>query len=128
VSGTALSGNPPGNNASGAGTRGVNNSITLDGISIMNSLGSTATLVPNPDALSAVQVQNGNYTAQYGDYLGVHVNQVSASGANKIHWTVYDYLQNDAMNAKSWLSTASTPKGNPAQVPDWMAMANGARC
>lgn len=110
VSGTALTGNPPGNNASGAGTRGVNNSITLDGISIMNNLGSTATLVPNPDALSAVQVQNGNYTAQYGDYLGVHINQVSATGGNKIHGTVYDYLQNDALNAKNWLSTAATVK------------------
>ncbi|QHN03222.1 TonB-dependent receptor [Granulicella sp. WH15] len=110
VSGTALTGNPPGNNASGAGTRGVNNSITLDGVSIMNNLGSTATLVPNPDALSAVQVQNGNYTAQYGDYLGVHINQVSASGTNKIHGTVYDYIQNDALNAKSWLSTSATKK------------------
>jgi hypothetical protein len=110
VSGTALTGNPPGNNASGAGTRGVNNSLTLDGISIMNNLGSTATMVPNPDALSAVQVQNGNYTAQYGDYLGVHINQVTASGTNKIHGTVYDYLQNDALNAKSWLSTSTTKK------------------
>jgi hypothetical protein len=110
VSGTALTGNPPGNTASGAGTRGVNNSLTLDGISIMNNLGSTTTLVPNPDALSAVQVQNGNYTAQYGDYLGVHINQVTATGGNKIHGTVYDYLQNDALNAKSWLSTAATVK------------------
>ena len=110
VSGSALTGNPPGNNASGAGTRGVNNIITLDGISIMNNLGSTTTLVPNPDALSAVQVQNGNYTAQYGDYLGVHINQVSASGTNKIHGTVYDYLQNDALNAKNWLASKTTVK------------------
>ena len=110
ISGTALTGNPPGNNASGAGTRGVNNSITLDGISIMNNLGSTATLVPNPDALSAVQVQNGNYTAQYGDYLGVHINQVSLTGGNKVHGTIYDYFQNDAMNAKAWLSTPATRK------------------
>jgi hypothetical protein len=124
ISGTALTGNPPGNNASGAGTRGVNNSITLDGISIMNNLGSTATLVPNPDALNSVQVQNGNYTAQYGDYLGVHINQVTASGTNKIHGTVYEYLQNDALNAKSWLSTSAT-KNPPVRYNQFGAVVSG---
>ncbi|WP_260704715.1 TonB-dependent receptor [Edaphobacter flagellatus] len=103
ISGNALTGNPPGNRASGSGTRNINNSISLDGISIMNNLITTATLSPNPDALSAVQTQNGNYTAQYGDYLGVHINLVSKSGTNKFHGTVYDYIQNDAMNAKGWL-------------------------
>ncbi|MBS1822842.1 MAG: TonB-dependent receptor [Acidobacteria bacterium] len=105
ISGNALTGNPPGNRASGSGSRNINNSISLDGISIMNNLITTATLSPNPDALSAVQTQNGNYTAQYGDYLGVHINLVSKSGTNKFHGTVYDYIQNDAMNAKSWLAT-----------------------
>jgi hypothetical protein len=124
VSGQALTGNPPGNNASGAGTRGVNNSLTLDGISIMNNLGSTATLVPNPDALSAVQVQNGNYTAQYGDYLGVHINQVTASGTNRIHGTIYDYFQNDALNAKSWLSTSATQK-SPVRYNQFGAVVSG---
>ena len=104
LSGSALTGNPPGVRASGSGTRSINNSISLDGISIMNNLITTATLTPNPDALSSVQTQNGNYTAQYGDYLGVHVNLVSKSGTNNFHGTVYDYIQNDALNAKSWLA------------------------
>ncbi|WP_035359550.1 TonB-dependent receptor [Edaphobacter aggregans] len=103
ISGQALTGNPPGNRASGSGTRNINNSISLDGISIMNNLITTATLSPNPDALSAVQTQNGNYTAQYGDYLGVHINLVSRTGTNKFHGTAYDYIQNDALNAKGWL-------------------------
>jgi len=62
--GSALTGVPPGKTANGAGTRGVNNSLTLDGITIMNNLGSTATVQPNADALEGVQTQNGNYTAQ----------------------------------------------------------------
>jgi hypothetical protein len=110
ISGNALTGNPPGNRASGSGTRNINNSISLDGISIMNNLITTATLSPNPDALSAVQTQNGNYTAQYGDYLGVHINLVSRTGTNKFHGTAYDYIQNDALNAKSWLATPGSKK------------------
>ena len=110
VSGTALTGNPPGNRASGAGTRSINNSISLDGISIMNNLITTAFIVPNADALDSVQTQNGNYTAQYGDYLGVHINEVTKSGTNSFHGTAYDYIQNDAFNAKSWLQPITQHK------------------
>jgi len=108
--GPALTGVPPGKTASGAGTRGVNNSITLDGISIMNNLGSTVTVQPNPDALTAVQTQNGNYTAQYGDYLGVHINEATKSGTNNFHGTVYDYLQNDAFNSRGFNRTPTVPR------------------
>lgn len=110
VAGDALTGNPPGNRASGAGTRNITNVISLDGISLMNNLISTAFIVPNADALDAVQTQNGNYTAQYGDYLGVHINQVTRSGTNKFHGTVYDYIRNDAFNARTWLQPTTQAK------------------
>ena len=110
ISGNALTGGPPGNRASGSGTRNINNSISLDGISIMNNLILTATLSPNPDTLESVQTQNGNYTAQYGDYLGVHINLVTKTGGNAFHGTVYDYIQNDGFNAKSWLASPTARK------------------
>jgi hypothetical protein len=111
VRGNAFTGNPPGESAIGSGTRAVSNSLTLDGITIMNNLGSTSSVSPNPDALESVQTQNGNYTAQYGNYMGVHINMVTKSGTNKLHGTIYDYWQNDALQAKSWLADPSTPKG-----------------
>lgn len=124
ISGNALTGNPPGVRASGSGTRNINNSISLDGISIMNNLITTATLTPNPDALSSVQTQNGNYTAQYGDYLGVHINLVSRSGTNQFHGTVYDYIQNDALNAKSWLAKPGT-KNNKLRYNNFGGVLSG---
>jgi hypothetical protein len=108
--GNPFIGNPPGNGAIGAGTRAVNNSLTLDGITIMNNLGSTSSVSPNPDALGAVQTQNGNYTAQYGNYMGVHIDMVTKSGGNQFHGTAYDYIQNDALNAKSWFGLPGQPK------------------
>ena len=59
----------------------------------------------------AVQTQNGNYTAQYGAYMGVHINVDTKSGTNKLHGTAYDYVQNDFFNAKPFtaLTTARTP-------------------
>ena len=108
---TSYTGVPPGANFIGAGTREVTNSLTLDGITIMNSLGSSSPVTPNPDAVAAVQTQTGNYTAQYGAYMGVHINVDTKSGTNNIHGTVYDYVQNDFFNAKPFtaLSTSRTP-------------------
>lgn len=108
---TSYTGVPPGANFIGAGTREVTNSLTLDGITIMNSLISSSPVTPNPDAVAAVQTQNGNYTAQYGAYMGVHINVDTKSGTNKLHGTVYDYVQNDFFNAKPFtaLTTARTP-------------------
>jgi hypothetical protein len=37
-------------------------------------------VTPNVDAVEEVQIQNGNYTAQYGSYMGVHINLVTKSG------------------------------------------------
>jgi hypothetical protein len=101
---TSFTGVPPGANYIGAGTREVTNSLTLDGITIMNSLISSSPVAPNPDAISAVQVQSGNYTAQYGAYMGIHINSDTKAGTNKIHGTAYDYVQNDFFNAKPWLA------------------------
>ncbi len=108
---TNYTGVPPGANFIGAGTREVTNSLTLDGITIMNSLISSSPVTPNPDAVAAVQTQNGNYTAQYGAYMGVHINVDTKSGTNKLHGTVYDYVQNDLFNAKPFtaLTTSRTP-------------------
>lgn len=108
---TSYTGVPPGANFIGAGTREVTNSLTLDGITIMNSLISNSPVTPNPDAVAAVQTQNGNYTAQYGAYMGVHINVDTKSGTNQLHGTAYDYVQNDFFNAKPFTSlpTARTP-------------------
>jgi hypothetical protein len=109
---TSFTGIPPGANYIGAGTREVTNSLTLDGITIMNSLVSSSPVTPNPDAVSAVQVQSGNYTAQYGAYMGIHINSDTKSGTNTLHGTAYDYVQNDFFNAKPWLASrgSKTPK------------------
>src|ERR1700733_5290259 len=89
---------PPGEDFIGAGQREIQSSMTLDGVSIMNNLITTAPARPSSDMISEVQMQRGNYPAQYGSYLGLHVNLVSKSGTNDLHGAVYDYIQNTALN------------------------------
>ena len=104
------SGVPPGEDFIGAGQREIQNSLNLDGVSIMNNLISLAPARPSSDMISEVQMQSGNYSAQYGSYLGLHINLVSKSGTNDLHGAVYDYIQNTALNASPFLNPAGTPK------------------
>jgi Carboxypeptidase regulatory-like domain/TonB-dependent Receptor Plug Domain len=73
-------GNPPGKGYIAAGTREIQNIVTLDGVSIMNNLIMTTPFHPSPDAVQEMEVQSGTYTAQYGGYMGAHLNVVSKSG------------------------------------------------
>src|SRR5580700_4348858 len=85
---SSYSGVPPGEDFIGAGQREIQNSLSLDGVSIMNSLISLAPARPSSDMIAEVQMQSGNYPAQYGSYLGVHINMVSKSGTNSVHGAV----------------------------------------
>jgi hypothetical protein len=123
--GSALTGLPPGITASGAGTRGVNNDITLDGISIMNNLGTTVFVVPDPDTLDSVQTTNGNYTAQYGNYIGIHINESTRSGTNKYHGEIYDFLQNDDLNSRGFNRNTIVPGKNPVRYNLFGGLADG---
>jgi Carboxypeptidase regulatory-like domain len=107
---TSYTGVPPGEDFQGAGQREIQNSLTLDGVSIMNNLITTAPARPSSDVISEVQMQSGNYPAQYGAYLGIHINLVSKSGTNDLHGTAYDYIENTIFNAKPFLATVSSAK------------------
>lgn len=116
---TSYSGNPPGEDFNGAGQRETQNSITLDGVSIMNNLGNVTPTRPSTDMISEVQMQSGNYPAQYGAYLGVHINLVSKAGTNDLHGSVYEYLKNtelDAHNFTDTLATATKPATKKAPL------------
>jgi len=54
-----FTGTPPGEDFIGAGTREITNSLTLDGITIMNNLITVTSVTPNLDAIQEVQIQNG---------------------------------------------------------------------
>jgi hypothetical protein len=60
--------------------------------------------------VSEVQVQSGNYSAQYGSYLGLHLNMVSKNGTNQLHGEGYDYVENTALNAHGFTQVPGAAK------------------
>jgi Carboxypeptidase regulatory-like domain/TonB dependent receptor len=105
----SANGVPPGEDFIAAGTREIQNSVSLDGISIMNNLISTTPFHPSVDAIQGLEVQTGTYTAQYGAYLGAHLNLISKNGTNDLHGAVYEFFRNDKLDAQNFFASAKTP-------------------
>ncbi len=108
----ATNGTPPGEDFIGAGTREIQNSISLDGISIVQNLTSNTPTRPMVEAIQEVEVQTGTYSAQYGAYMGVHMNVITKSGTNALHGNLVEFLRNDKLDARPYFLNP-TAKKNP---------------
>jgi hypothetical protein len=123
-SGDVTVGDPPGESFAGPGTRGVQNDVTLDGVTIMNTLHATTDFRLSPDAVQEVSVQTGTFSAQYGNYLGVHINAVAKTGGNDLHGVLRESLENDVLNAHGRFDQPGTPK-NPLRQNQFGAEVDG---
>ena len=108
---------PPGQDFIGAGTREIQNSMSLDGISIMNNLITTSPTQPMVETVQEVEVQTGTYSAQYGAYLGVHLNMVTKGGTNAIHGNLVEFIRNDAFDARGYFPARHLEKDGAASEP-----------
>lgn len=87
---------------------------TVDGIWNENTGNFTQTSVtPPPDTIQEVRILQNNYSAQY-NMMGANVVIVQTkSGTRQFHGSAYDFLRNDALNARNYFSpTVSSLKQN----------------
>src|SRR5215472_17748829 len=87
-----------------AGQRDLNNSVTVDGADNINTATGSQRATPSQEAVSEFRVVNNSFGAEYGRALGGIVNIVTKSGTNDVHGSIYEYLENNAFNAKSILT------------------------
>ena len=113
---SSSTGIPPGEDFNGAGTREIQNSLSLDGISIMNNLITITATRPMVESVQEVEIQTGTYTAQYGSYMGVHINMVAKSGTNDIHGALVEFVRNQVFDARNFF-TLPTPANPLAKKP-----------
>jgi len=94
----------------GPGTREVQNSISLDGVSIMTNLINTSSIRPSVDAVQEVQIQTGTYPADYGGYMGVQVNLISKAGTNSLHGSLFEFARNNWLDARGFFNSVGQPQ------------------
>lgn len=88
------------------GQRDLNNAVTVDGADNINTATGSQRATPSQEAVAEFRVVNSGFGAEYGRGLGGIVNIVTKSGTNELHGSIYDYLQNNAANARSLLQVA----------------------
>jgi hypothetical protein len=96
----------------GAGQREIQNSLALDGINTASNLLAMTSMRPIAEAVEEMQIQTGSTSAEYGSYLGVHINVVTKSGTNTPHGSLFEFFQDDALDQRGYFENPSSPK-NP---------------
>src|SRR6185312_12111467 len=56
----------------------------------------------NPDAIAEFKMLTANYSAEYGNSSGAVVNLALKSGTKDFHGIAYEYLRNDAIQARAF--------------------------
>ena len=87
------------------GNRGVSNNLTVDGGNNLNA-GSNASQINNVgiDFIEEVKIQTSNFSAEYGRNSGAQINVVTRRGTNDYHGSLFEFLRNDALDARSFFS------------------------
>ncbi len=78
-----------------------NNELTAGGIGILSSI----------DSIQEFKVLTYNYSAEYGTRAGPTVLVTTKSGSNAFHGSLFEFLRNTSLDAKSFFAT-STEKFN----------------
>src|SRR3982750_3212762 len=87
-----------------SGQRREFNYYTLDGVDNTDVNFNTYIFLPSIDALEEFKVQTGVYSAEFGREAS-QVNVVTKSGTNHLHGTLFEFLRNDALDARPYAFT-----------------------
>ncbi len=92
------------------GTRDTTMALSFDGVKATSNRWAFVAMFPPLDSIQEFRVQTGNYTAEYGGNAGANVNVQLRSGTNELHGNLYEFLRNDALDARNYFSPAPLPK------------------
>ena len=87
-----------------AGSRSDAVTYLLDGGVNNNLLSNRLVYNPNPDGVAEFRILESNYTAEYGRNGGGIISVVTKSGTNDLHWSLFEFLRNNSLNANSFFN------------------------
>lgn len=105
--GTIMSGNRPDDLRPGSeifanGNREGSNNFLYDGIDNNERLTLSIVLRPSVEAVREFKIQTSLFTADQGRNSGATINVISKSGSNEWHGSAYNFLRNDASDARNF--------------------------
>ena len=95
------------------GSRNGQSDILVDGVSATqpenNGGSSWAIFTPTVDSVQEFKVQQGNFSAEYGQTGSTIVNAVTRSGTNSFHGSAYWFVRNNITDARNYFSNGPLP-------------------
>ena len=91
------------------GLRIQSNNYLLDGADNNEPFYGFIAAVPNPDAIEEFKILTNAYSAEFGRGGGGIINVVTKSGTNEIHGTIFEFLRNDVLDARSFFASETPP-------------------
>ena len=101
-----------GGNVSLGGGQGGAFGATLDGISVNTNRNAdtaeTAFLTPSLEAITEFEVETNGFKPEFGQAGGGGITFASKSGTNTLQGSMYEFLRNDAFDAKGFFDTTKS--------------------
>lgn len=85
-----------------AGNREDTVNFMINGVNLNDMVQNQITFQPSINTVSEFKVNNSTFSAEYGRNSGAVVNIATRSGSNEFHGEVFDFLRNDALDARNF--------------------------
>ncbi len=83
----------------------MGNLYQIEGIDDDERTGLLQIIIPPAEAIQSVDISTNNFEAELGRAVGAVTNVTLKSGTNALHGSAFEYLQNNAANARPYFST-----------------------
>ncbi len=90
------------------GSRADSTNFFIDGLNDENARDAGAQIQPPLDSLQEFKMETSNYGAQYGMGSGGVVNLQLKSGGNRVHGALFEFVRNDAFDARNHFDLPGT--------------------
>jgi hypothetical protein len=89
-------------NLSVNGQRETANAFLVNGGDVSEGRNLGSGLVPNLDSIEEFRLITNSFDAEYGKFSGAVMNAITKSGTNRIHGDAFEYLRNEAFDARNY--------------------------
>ena len=87
-----------------AGQREDTTNWLVNGINLNDNLQNQITFQPPIDTLAEYKIDNSSFPAQYGRNAGAIVNLATRSGSSDYHGELFEFLRNEALDARNFFN------------------------
>jgi hypothetical protein len=92
------------------GGRPRTNEYLFDGISVLQPEPGQVAFFPNIDAIQEFKIESNSPPAEFGRFNGGVVNLTTRAGGNALHGTGFEFLRDDALNARNFFASTNPVK------------------